>query len=817
MDSILQDFRLALRLVRKRPTASLVVILTLALGIGATTTFFASFYGMVLRPLPFAEPQNLVSLMSSRPQDDASWQRVSALDYRDVVSESNVFEGAGAYRWMSYNLQTEETPERIAGAAVEASLFPTLGVAPQLGRGFSADDDMPRGPKVALISDALWQRRFDRDPRAIGATLRIDDTPWEIIGVMPDGFRFPNEGHVWTPLALDTASMQRGERDLAVIARLSSGQDAETAMAGLQPVADRLAQLYPQSHRGWSFSVMELHDAWLPPVTQLAMVAQIVLVFGVLLIVCANVANLALAQASVRRQEMALRAALGASRHRLARLTLAESMVLATAGGLVGILASTWSENWMLSISPVTIPYWLDMSADLPVVLFGVALTVLTGFMVGLLPAIKGTGLHLFNGLRSGGGGEDPSRGRLRQGLVVMEYAITVVVLVAGLLMTQSFDNVRDKDQGFAVEDRLTFRLALTGEDYASVDARRTFYEELEGRLEALPGVEAAGWSTHLPISQRGYRAARLEVPGRDTDLTPGPRTTLGTVSAGYLESLDIQLLEGRGFTSEELWEGQPAMLISHRLAEHLWPGEEAVGRQLRTRGRDAEGETGPWHRVVGVVGDVAPGQMLAGLAPFPDFQVYVPAVHHSPDGLELSSSPTFVLAASGGDLNALAEIIKAEVHGVDSTLPVFDLRSMHTVLDRFYFAQKLWSQMFSAIAFLALVIAAVGAYGVTAYSVSQRVRELGIRLALGAERAPLLRLVMRQGVLLAGFGVGLGLAVAIPLAQTLSNLLHDMRAFDLGVFGTVVGLLLAVGTVASFAPAWRAVQMDPLQVLRAE
>ena len=578
MDFILQDFKLAFRLLRKRPTSSLVVILTLALGIGATTTFFASFYGMVLRPLPYAQPEDLVSLMSSRPQDDASWQRVSALDYRDVLAESDVFEQAGAYRWMNYNLQTEDTPERVSGAAVEASLFSTLGVTPQLGRGFSDSDDVPNGPKVVLISDALWQRRYARDPRVIGATVRIDDTPWEIIGVMPEGFQFPNEGNLWTPLALDSATLQRGERDLAVIARLAAGQDADTAVQALSPIAERLAGLYPESNRGWEFSVIRLHDAWLPPVTQLASVAQVVLVLGVLLIVCANVANLALARASVRQQEMALRAALGASRRRLARLTFAESLLLAACGGGVGILASTWSETWMNSISPVTIPYWLDFSLDLPVVLFGLGVTVLTGFLVGLLPAVKGSGLHLFDVLRGGGRSEDPSRGRLRQGLVVMEYAITVVVLVAGLLMTQSFDNVRGKDQGFGVEGRLTFRLALSGPAYESLDARRTLYEQLERNLHALPEVESVGWSSHLPISQYGFRAARMEQPGQDVEVSPGPRSTWSPVSAGYLESLDIPILEGRAFSSEELHEGRPVMLISKRLADELWPGKPALG-----------------------------------------------------------------------------------------------------------------------------------------------------------------------------------------------------------------------------------------------
>lgn len=812
MHNVLQDFSLAFRILRKRPTASLVIILTLALGIGANTTFFASFYGMVMRPLPFEDPDMLVSLNTSRPALGESWNAVSAPDYRDWIEQSDVFDGAGAYRWASFNLSSGDQPEHLTGAAIEASLFPMLGVTPQLGRNISPSEDLADGPKVVLISDEIWQRRFASDPRVLGATLRIDDEPWEIIGVMPRDFHFPNEGQVWTPLALDPRTEARDQRRLSIIARLAPGWEASAAQTALQPLANRLASLYPESNRGWSINVRDLHDAWLPPVTQLASAAQVVLVLGVLLIVCANVASVTLAQASARQQEMALRAALGAGRRRLARLALTESMLLALAGGGVGLLVSTWGETWMQSISAVTIPYWLRFNVDGPIVAFGLVITLFTGVLVGMLPAIKGTGHHLFESLRNGGRSEDPSKGRLRQSLVVMEYAITLVVLVAGLLMAQSFENVRAKDQGFATENILTFRVALTGNAYDAIDPRRSFYEQMLDGLKAIPEINSAGMTSHLPISFDGFAAADLEAEGNTSAEDSATRATFEAVSQHYLETLRIPMLEGRAFNASEIRQGTPVVVVSQALAEQLWPGQEAVGRRLRSK----TPEEGPWHRVVGVVGNVAPGQMLSGIDVYPTYQAYTPWSRVDGDVIDVPRQPVFTIATHNSPETVVASV-RQLVQQLDPGLPVFEVLTMGEVLNRFYFAQKIWSQMFSAIAFLALMIAAVGAYGVTTYTVSRRTREMGIRLALGSDRWKLLTLVMRQGVLLSVCGVGLGLLAAVPMATTMGNLLHGMRALDPGIFGIVVSTLLGVGLLASFAPAWRAVHQDPLTILREE
>ncbi len=812
--SLVQDVRFALRMIRKRPAASAIVVLTLGLGIGANGVFFTGFNGMVLNPLPFTEPDRLVALNESQPAIGETWKNVSAANLRDWMDGNPVLAGAGAHRWTSYNFQSSEEPDRIIGAAVTAELFPLLGVQPFLGRGFLPEEDQPDGPLAVLISHDVWTERFASDAAIVGKTLRLDDKVREIVGVMPEGFQFFLYGHLWTPLQLDPAATPRDSRQLEVIARLREGIGVAEAQAAMGAVAERLASLHPATNKGWSVEVRRLHDAWLPRVTQLASTAQMVLVGCVLLIVCANVTNVVLAQATARSQEKALRAALGASRERLIRQTLVESTVLALAGGVLGTMLASWGEVWTRSIVSVPIPYWLKFDLDGRGLLYILAVTLLTGVLIGLLPALKSSGRNLFELLKTGGRLEDTGSGWIRRTLVVAEYAMALVILVGGFLMAKSFHNLESADAGFATEKVLTLRLPLTGDAYDEPKARTAYLTEALRRLDGLAETEAVGAANALPISKNGHMVTALEVDGRSFPENGEPQVVYQTVDDGYFEALSIPRTRGRTFTAGEVTGGADAALVSESLTELLWPGEDPLGRRLRTLRSGA----GPWLEVIGVVGDVEPGEMIAGFQSDPRHRVYVPIA-----GTASSASfdappriPSLVLR-SRVEPATLVPAVRRTLRELDPNVPLFEVLAMEEVLTRFYFAQHVWGQMFSAIALLALVIAAVGVYGVTAYSVSRRTREMGIRIAMGASPAQLLALVVRQGLVLAAVGVVLGLVGAVPLAQAMESLLHDMTAIDPGVFAAVMGTLLLVGFVASYLPARRAASSDPIVALRNE
>lgn len=802
---MLQDIRFALRVIRKRPLASVIVVLTLALGIAANAVFFSSFYGMVLRPLPFDEPERLVNLTESQPALGRKWSALSPANLEDWRKDSRVLAGAAAASRADFNLQTDD-PESVSGSFVEAELFPLLGVDPAKGRHFLESEDVPGGPRVALISDDLWTRSFAGDPAIVGKTVRIDGEIHEIVGVMPEGFHFPNNGNLWVPFQLDPTT-DRGKRHVSVIGRLADGVTMEQAQNALSAVAQRLAETYPETNRGWDAHVTDLRESWLPPITQLASAAQMVLVIGVLLIVCVNVTNIVLAQSTVRQQEMALRSAIGAGRSQLIRQALTESLILAAIAGVVGMLLGAWADTWMLGQVAIPIPYWLQFGMSPPVFAFVMALTLVTGVTIGLAPALRNAGTNLFEALKSGGRVEDLSRGRLRRALVVAEYAVALVILVAGLLMVKSFANLENADPGFDRNGLLTLRTSLKGSEWDDPGQRAAFFDEIQRRAAGLAGVESATVTSNLPISRNGYRSTTLEARGQVYENGEEPRGTLAALGVDYFETMKIPLATGRSFSAAEARDGASVAVVSQSLADLLWDGD-AVGQEIRTGIADQQ-----WLEVIGIAGNVEPGQMIAGLESSWEHQVYVPM------GLQPQPVSALILrvADANADPTSLAAGMRSEIRRINAQVPVYDVLTMKEVMTQFYFAQHIWSKMFAAIALLALVIAAVGVYGVTAYSVSQRRREMGIRLALGAGPARLLSLVLRQGLLLAVAGIGLGLLGAIPLARMMEGLLHDMRALDLGVFLGVTGALLAVGLLASYLPGRRAANVNPLLALREE
>ena len=815
--SLDQDIRFALRMIRKRPAVSALVILTLGLGIGANGVFFASFYGSALRPLPFDEPETLVALHGFQPALGETRISVSAPDYHDWTHDNPAFAGAGAYYWKDYNFQSLDEPVRIAGCAVSAELFPLLGVEPFMGRHFLTEEDRPGGPLVAMISYDVWRERLAGDPQIVGKTLRLDGEVREIVGVMPEGFHFSHYGEIWTPLQLDVLSEPRDGDLLAVVARLRQGVDLGAAQTEMTAVGERLASLYPQTHEGWTVEVKPLRDAWMPAAAsaKIAMAAQMVMVAGVLLIVCANVTNVVLAQSTRRRHETSLRAALGASRGRLIRQTLVESTILALAGGGVGALLAAQTDVAFKSMISVPLPYWLDFSLEGHGLVYILGASLAAGLMIGLLPAIKGSGRNLLDALKDGGALSDRGGQWLRRGLVVGEYAIALVILVSGLLMVKSFDHLREKDRGFATENVLTLRLPLTAAAYDDDVARAQFLDAALRRLGELPETAGVGLTTVLPVNMDfGFPSTPLGVEGLSFEDGEEPRVLLRSVSSGVFEALSIPQVRGRTFTAGEVSEGADAVIINAALAELLWPGEDPLNRRIRAQ----DAEPGPWLEVVGVVGDIEPSEMVPGIGAMTQHRLYLPLAGTASPSSFSSTPRTPAMVVTGHVApESLVPAVRRELRAIDPAVPLFEVLPMEEVLDRYYFAHQVWSRTFSAMALLALLIAAVGVYGVTSYSVSLRVREMGLRIALGADPRQLLVLVVRQGLVLAAVGVGLGLAAAVPMAQAMQALLVDMQAIDPGVFGAVIGILLAIGFLASFGPARRAAAADPIVALRSE
>ncbi len=622
-----QDISVAFRVLRKRPGASAVVILTLALGIAVNATFFTFFNGMILHPLPFEDPEGLVYLSESQPKLGKSRQEISRPNLRDWQEESSVFAAIAPYANRSFNLHTEEDPERVRGTKISSSLFPLLGVGPVLGRNFTEEDDRPGAAEVALISHTMWQRRFDAAPAVLGRTVHLDERVHEVVGVMPPEFRFENFSEVWTPLRLDTRDTARDNRWLTAIARLTPGVTAEKAQVEMGLIGERLEARYPETNVGWNVRVRPLRDAWLPPVTQLSSYIQQAAVFFVLLIVCANVANLMLAQATARRQETALRAALGAGRARLVRQFLTESTILAIIAGVLGTILALWGVVWVKELVLVPIPYWLHFELDAATLAYSLIVTLSAGLAFGLVPALRGTSIDLYDALKSGGSGrtEDGTRGsRLRSLLVVSQFAMSLVLLVGALLMVKSIVRIQNVDVGYETERVLTLRMSLTGESYREAGRRSRFLNDALERISGINTVEAVGGVNYLPSSRNGYERVHLEAEGQVRERGEERFATYHSITEGYLESLEIRLSAGRDFTPEEIAGGRDVAILGASLAEQLWPTEkagQAIGRRIRLV---REGES-PWLRVVGVVRDVEPAYQFAGLDSWPETQLYVP------------------------------------------------------------------------------------------------------------------------------------------------------------------------------------------------
>ncbi len=808
MESFLKDLKYSLRTLGKKPGFAFVVILTLALGIGANTAIFTVVNAALLRPLPYREPDRLVHLFESTPQKNYSQREASYPDFQDW-RQNEVFEGMAAYRGGGgFMLNWRDASERIDAGIVSANFFSVLGVAPQLGRAFQDEEEKTGAAGVVLLSHGFWQRRFAGDPKIVGQTLTLSNAAYTVVGVLPANFQFAPRGSadVWVPLQVTGAmATRRFMHWVQVIARLKPGVTQAQAQAGMQPIAQRIAQEHNESHAGTSIVTVPLHQQFIGNIKPL-LLSLLVAVGFVLLIACSNVANLLLVRAAARQKEVAIRAALGASAGRLIRQLLTESLLLAFAGGAVGLLLAQWGVDALISAIPADLlnrmPYLRGLTIDGGVMLFTLALSLVVSVLFGLAPALQMAKPDLQEALKDGGKtSAASSRQGLRNALVITEVALALVLLVGAGLMMRSLLRLTNVDPGYNPQNLLTFSLNLPSQKYDASEKLYAAHRQLISRLSASPGVKGAATVSTLPLiggnTTRFYPASQPKpAPGGETE------ANWRQVSTNYFDVMEVKLIAGRSFNETDTPKSQPVVIINQSLARQVLPGEEAVGQSLIF----GAGTTPAL--IVGVVGD----EKINGLDSRTTAVVYEPYLQDSSPGLNMS-----VIARTTADPMSLSNAIRGECLAMEPGASIYLIRTMEQIAatSPATFMRRYPALLIGVFAALALLLAAIGIYGVISYSVSQQTHEIGVRLALGARSGNILGLVLKKGMSLALAGVGAGLAVAFALTRLMESLLFGVSATDPLTFIGIALLLALVALAACYVPARRATKVDPMIALR--
>ena len=805
LEEAAQDARYALRAMRKNPGFALVVIVTLGLGIGANTAIFSVVDAVLLRPLPYPEADRIVQVWHTPPQEAFPGRKtfsVSPANYLDWRDQSRSFESLAAFADEQVSYSGGDRPELILGARVMPELFAVLRARPMLGRTFNPDEIVPGNDKVVLVSHRFWQTHLGGDPGVVGQSVRLSGESYTIAGVMPPRFQFPARTEMWLPLAWsDEERSTRGIHDYWVVGRLAPGASLAGAQAEMTAISRRLEEAYPADDKGWGALLVPLREQTVGEVEP-ALLVLLVAVSFVLLISCANVANLVLARTLARKREIALRAALGASRGRIVRQILAENLVLALIGGGLGLLVGTFGLDAIRGLVGEKLPRAAEIAVDGRVLLFTFVLSIVTGLLAALVPALRLTHVDLADSLKQGLGkaGSDTGGNRTRGGLVVAEVALSLILLVGAGLMLRTLALLRGVNPGFDTRGVLTMHLALSDLKYDAEPAQIAFYERALERIRALPGVAAAGAVSDLPTT--GGSTQPFAIEGRpQVQMSDQPEVAVRVATPGYFETLRIPLLRGRPLRPSDA-AGQPhATVISESMARQFWPGEDAVGKRLTLTFRpDA-----PWD-VVGIVGDVKLNG-LAATAPTP--VLYVPHAQRPRHWMAL------VIRAPRPA--SLAPAVAAVIRGLDPELPLVDAMTLETLLDDSLAQQRLAMVLLSVFAGFALLLAAIGIYSVLSYAVRRRMQEIGIRVALGARPWDVLWLVIGHGLRLTAAGLVLGGAGALALSHLIAGLLFGVAPTDPTTFGAVAALLLAIALLACYLPARRAVRVDPMVSMRYE
>ena len=783
-----------------------IAITCLALGIGINTTIFSVVDGVMLRPYPYPEPDSLIVVHSTNQRLRFRRGGISYADFKDFREQNTTLSSLAAFTGRSLTIAdgTGE-PERYLGTTVSWNLFEILGTPPILGRNFVPDDDRPGAEPVVLLSHEVWQNRYRGDPSVVGRSISVNARPHTVIGVMPPRFAFPETTRLWVPLASYAEKTPRDARNLQIFARLKPGSTREQATSDLAGIAGRLAAAYPATNRDWNTGVRALSDWLLPDQPKLIILSMMAAVTLVLLIACSNVANLLLARASVRHREISIRSALGAGRLRIVRQLLTEAVMIGLFSVPLGVLVA-WGGLAMLdsSIPPDSIPYFIQWSFNGRSLAYTVAVAMGTGIIFGAAPAWQATGSSLQESLREGGrGSSGERRAWLRNGLVVAQVALALILLIGASLFVRSFLNLQGARVGFDTAPLMTLRFYLPGEAYEPADAKSRRVEDIVRRVEALPGVQAAFASNFIPLAGGGGGGDVL-VEGKPVD--PGKEPNIGLIAATphLRQTLGVALVRGRDFTDAEGTSKSAVALVNQTMAKQLWGDEDPLGRRFRLTGDGIP----DWFTVIGVVSDFKHFQGDSNQTVFPS--AYVPY----PFDPALNTGMTLRVA---GDPAAITTAVREQIRLSDSALPVFQVSTMEEVRQRSFWQYRMFGIMFFLFGAVALVLASIGVYGVLSYSVSQRTQEIGVRVALGAARRDVLRLIVGQGVRLAAVGIVLGMIGAALVTPAVRTILYNVTPTDPLSFTAVAVFLTCIAIAASYIPARRAMAVDPLTAMRNE
>lgn len=803
IENLLRDTTYSLRVLLKNYAFTIVVVLTLALGIGANTAIFSFANGILLRPLPYPQSDRLAVLDEFSYKQNRESMAVSYPNFLDWREQNKSFEDIGIYfSTQRFAMSGAGEPTEVRGSYISHGLFEILGVSPQLGRTFTANEDTPDEEWVVILGHSLWQRSFGGDPNIIGRKIMLNSRARTVVGVMPPGFRFPDTAELWAPVALTTKTFTRNDHGLLSIARLKDGVTLTEAQAEMNNIAARIEQANPVTNEGLGVKVNSLHDTLTGDYRQ-ALLILLSVVGCVLLVACVNVANLMLARATARQREFALRAALGASRWRIMRQLLVESLLLALAGGVLGFLLSIWALRLLLTAIPGEIPFWMNFGIDLRVLGFTAAINLLTGLLFGAAPALQTSRVDLNDTLKEGGRGGSGVRSHARSLLVVAEIALSLVVLVGAGLMIQSFLRLKRVNIGLNAHNVLTAAISLPRARYKEDDQRIAFYKQLLERMRNLPGIEAVSATGTLPLGGGGWgRSLTVEgFPVLSVGQAPSIQHTV--VTPGYFRTMGIPLLAGRDFNDADVKDSPNVTIIDERLAREYWPNQSPIGKRVRF-GPPEDNE--PWHTIVGVVGTVRHQRMQEDTRK----SVYLPHAKIPTGGMALVLRTT-------SNPQELTGALRREVAQLDPDLPVSEVATMEEVVAESIWQPRLYAKLFGAFAGGALLLALIGIYGVMAFLVQTRTHEIGVRMALGASRRDVFKLIVGRGMKLTAVGVLIGVGGAIALTRLMHSLLFNTSATDPVTFIVISALLSLAAFFACYLPARRAAKVDPLIALRYE
>ncbi len=818
-----QDLRYGARMLLKQPGFTLIAVITLSLGIGANTAIFSVLYGVLLKPLPYPDPNLIVRVWQAAPAFGFAKLGFSEAQLAQLRAGNQSFQQIGGYSRRSANLTDQNETQRIAVAFVTAGVFESLGIQPTLGRAFRREDEAPGSRQVAVLSYEMWQRKYSRDANILGQVIRLDDNPVTVVGVMPPDFRLPEDhsipqgAQLWLPVRIDPANLNWYSYYLQPIARLKPGVRPEQALTEVSAVFAQLGQDHPQGalkDPGYNIRVLPLHNDLVGAVKK-ALWVLVGAVGLVLLIACANVSSLLLARAAGRQKEIAVRTALGAGRGRLIRQLLSESALIALLGGTVGVTLAAWGVKLIAKTNLINVPRLSQITLNITVLLFTLGICLVAAALFGMAPAAQVSRLDLNRALREEGRGLAGSAGsnRIQRALVVSEVALAVVLVIAAGLLLRSFDRLLRIDPGFNVKNLLTVNINLPASRYQDNPRVTAFYDQLLERVRALPGVVAAAATSGLPLTDASGDTV-FQIEGRPTtgvvdQTTPPDRSAFGhfyfwQVTPDYFKTMGIALRQGRALQTSDDANAPPVVVINETMARRFWPNESPLGKRIRLSQRR------PWAEIVGVVRDVPLRQLNEEAQPEGYLSPMQGVASSTARGMSL-------VMRTAADPPALAEAVRREVRALDSTVPVFGVSTAEQALGRTVAQPRFNLILLGSFAVVALLLAAVGIYGVLANAVRQRTHEMGVRLALGASPGAVFRLVIGQGMRLAVIGTGVGLGGAFALTRYLESLLYEVKPTDPLTFGGVALLLLGVALLACWIPARRATKVDPMVALRCE